>query len=218
MPSISHTLQIFFYHTSKAKFFIPILPHQYKVPPAKSALFTPFPWSRYHRSQLLMMTVARSKRRLLTNKVFTSIKMWNSHNFFIIMAVVNYQTLNIGELLHLLPCDILRSNVRLIKILNKRFINAKYGKIFNETCISERLFPKLAYIYIYEPVNVIRLHITKTLWYRIIRLIHNSFIELYLLLLNKLMSIRVHITKTFGYIIVRLSHNSFIRFYLLLLN
>ena len=25
--------------------------------------FTPFPWSRYHRSQLLMMTVARSKRR-----------------------------------------------------------------------------------------------------------------------------------------------------------
>ena len=48
------------------------------------------------------------------------------------MAVVNYQTLNIGELLHLLPCDLLRNNIRLIEKLNKRFINAKYGKIFNE--------------------------------------------------------------------------------------
>ena len=68
-------IYIIFFHTSKAKFFIPIVPHLYKAPPAKSASFTPFPWSRYHRSQLLMMTVARSKRRLLTNKVFTSIKM-----------------------------------------------------------------------------------------------------------------------------------------------
>ena len=51
------------------------------------------------------------------------------------MAVVNYQTLNIGELLHLLPCDLLRNNVRIIEKLNKRFINAKYGKIFNETYI-----------------------------------------------------------------------------------
>ena len=46
------------------------------------------------------------------------------------MAVVNYQTLKIGELLYLLPCDLLRNNVRLIEKLNKRFINAKYGKIF----------------------------------------------------------------------------------------
>ena len=60
------------------------------------------------------------------------------------MAVVNYQTLNIGELLHLLPCDLSRSNVRLIDKLNKHFINAKYGEIFNETYI---------YIYIYLSVN-----------------------------------------------------------------
>ena len=66
-----------------------------------------------------------------------------------IMAVVKYQTLNIGELLHLLPCDLLRNNVRLIEKLNKRFINAKYGKNFNETCISEMLFNKFANIYIY---------------------------------------------------------------------
>ena len=77
--------------------------------------------------------------------------MKHSHNSFI-MAVVNYQTLNISELMHLLPCDLLRNNVRLIEKLNTRFINAKYGKIINETCISERLFPKFAniiYIYIY---------------------------------------------------------------------
>ena len=72
--------------------------------------------------------------------------MKHSHKFFT-MAVVSYQTLNIGELLHLLPCDLLRNNVRLIAKLNKRFINAKYGNIFNETCISERLFPKCAYIH-----------------------------------------------------------------------
>ena len=65
------------------------------------------------------------------------------------MAVIKYQTLNIGELQHLLPCDLLRNNVRLIEKLNKRFINAKYGKNFYETCISERLFPKIANIHIY---------------------------------------------------------------------
>ena len=58
------------------------------------------------------------------------------------MAVVNYLTLNIGELLHLLPCDLLRNNVRLIEKLIKRFINAKYGKIVNKT----HTHP---YIYIY---------------------------------------------------------------------
>ena len=51
------------------------------------------------------------------------------------MAIVNYQILNIGELLHLLPCNLLRNNVRAIEKLNKRFINAKYGKNFNETHI-----------------------------------------------------------------------------------
>ena len=56
------------------------------------------------------------------------------------MAIVNYQILNIGELLYLLPCNLLKNNVRAIEKLNKRFINAKYGKIFNETYI---------YIYIY---------------------------------------------------------------------
>ena len=66
------------------------------------------------------------------------------------MAIVNYQILNIGELLYLPPCNLLRNNVRAIEKLNKRFISAKYGKSFNETCISERLFPKFANIYIFH--------------------------------------------------------------------
>ena len=68
--------------------------------------------------------------------------MWNISTtyLFFIMAIVNYQILNIGELLYLLPCNLLMNNVRAIQKLNKRFINAKYGKIFNETCI---------YIYMY---------------------------------------------------------------------
>ena len=66
--------------------------------------------------------------------------MWNISTAFLffIMAIVNYQILNIGELLYLLPCNLLRNNIRAIEKLNKRFINAKYGKNFNET-----------YIYIY---------------------------------------------------------------------
>ena len=72
------------------------------------------------------------------------------------MAIVNYQILNIGELLYLLPCNLLRNNVRAIEKLYKRFINAKYGKIFNETCISERLFPKFANIYIYIYIHIFR--------------------------------------------------------------
>ena len=62
------------------------------------------------------------------------------------MAIVNYEILNIGELLNLLPCNLLRNNVRTIEKLNKRFINAKYGKKFNETYI---------YIYIYIISNAI---------------------------------------------------------------
>ena len=77
------------------------------------------------------------------------------------MAIVNYQILNIGELLHLLPCNLLRNNVRAIEKLNKRFINAKYGKKIYETCISERLFPKFAniYIYIYKKNSPSLIHI-----------------------------------------------------------
>ena len=92
----------------------------------------------------------------LTIKIFTRFNMWNIRTTFfsfIIMAIVNYEILNIGELLYLLPCNLLRNNVRTIEKLNKRFIKAKYGKIFNETCISERRFPKFANIYIYMYIS-----------------------------------------------------------------
>ena len=63
------------------------------------------------------------------------------------MAIVNYQILNIGELLYLIPCNLLRNNVRSIEKLNKRFINAKYSKFFNDIYI---------YIYIYNVFVIVR--------------------------------------------------------------
>ena len=75
------------------------------------------------------------------------------------MAVVNFQTLNMGELLHLLPCDLLRSNVTLIEKLNKLFINAKYGKIFNEAYIYKyidsriQLVGRRVYVYIFRSLR-----------------------------------------------------------------
>ena len=68
------------------------------------------------------------------------------------MAVINYQTLNIGELLHFLPCDLLRNNVRLIEKINKRFINAKRGKNFNETHIY--IYTKQTKIYL-SPTSIL---------------------------------------------------------------
>ena len=97
----------------------------------------PLPAPDDHRSTVEMSTF-----------ILPGLKCETFSQLFII-PVVNYQTLNIGELLHLLPCDLLRNNVRLIEKLNKRFINAKYGKFFSETCISERLLPKLYIYYIY---------------------------------------------------------------------
>ena len=49
-----------------------------------------------------------------------------------------YRLLNIGQLLFLLPNPELKQKVRILEKLNKRFINAKIGTIFNRT-----------YIYIY---------------------------------------------------------------------
>ena len=51
-----------------------------------------------------------------------------------------YRLLNIGQLLFLLPNQELKQKVRILEKLNKRFINAKIGTIFNRTYI---------YIYIY---------------------------------------------------------------------
>ena len=55
------------------------------------------------------------------------------------MAIVNYQILNIGELLYLLPCNLLRNNVRAIEKLNKSFINAKYIYIYIYSKITQHM-------------------------------------------------------------------------------
>ena len=40
-------------------------------------------------------------------------------------------------------------------LLNKRFINAKIGTIFNRTCLIEGLFPAYTNIYIYIYIYII---------------------------------------------------------------
>ena len=46
-----------------------------------------------------------------------------------------YRLLNIGQLLFSLPNPELKQKVRILEKLNKRFINAKIGTIFNRTYI-----------------------------------------------------------------------------------
>ena len=46
-----------------------------------------------------------------------------------------YRLLNIGQLLFLLPNPELKQKVPILEKLNKRFINAKIGIIFNRTYI-----------------------------------------------------------------------------------
>ena len=62
---------------------------------------------------------------------------------------MKYRLLNIGQLLFLLPNPELKQKVRILEKLNKRFINAKIGIIFNGTCLNEGLFPAYTNIYIY---------------------------------------------------------------------
>ena len=57
-----------------------------------------------------------------------------------------YRLLNIGQLLFLLPNPELKQKVRILEKLNKRFINAKIGTIFNRTYI-------YIHIYIYRPTE-----------------------------------------------------------------
>ena len=46
-----------------------------------------------------------------------------------------YRLLDIGQLLFLLPNPELKQKVHILEKLNKRFINAKIGTIFNRTHI-----------------------------------------------------------------------------------
>ena len=88
------------------------------------------------------------------------------------MAIVNYQMLNIGEMLHLLPCNLLRNNVRAIEKLNKRFINAKYGKKILTKHVSLKSFSLNLQIYIYIYVYIYIFN--NTLNYYIFTEFHNK--------------------------------------------
>ena len=55
----------------------------------------------------------------------------------------------LGTLLGAVSNPELKQKVRILEKLNKRFINAKIGIIFNRTCLIEGLFPAYTNIYIY---------------------------------------------------------------------
>ena len=53
----------------------------------------------------------------------------------------NYDELNLGQILFMLPIEI-KNKIRKLEKAQSVFINNKYGIIFNETCIKEGLLPK----------------------------------------------------------------------------
>ena len=72
-----------------------------------------------------------------------------------------YRLLNIGQLLFLLPNPEFKQKVRILEKLNKRFINAKIGIIFNRTCLIEGLyiFINIYNQYIYINAKIIPIYI-----------------------------------------------------------
>ena len=60
-----------------------------------------------------------------------------------------YRLLNIGQVLFLLPNPELKQKVRILEKVNKHFINAKIGTIFNRTHTHTHI-----YIYINLPNSV----------------------------------------------------------------
>ena len=71
--------------------------------------------------------------------------------------VENYHDdLNLGGILFMLPTEI-KNKIRKLEKAHNVFINNKYGIIFNETCIKERLLPKYTtdiYIYVYMYIYI----------------------------------------------------------------
>ena len=77
-------------------------------------------------------------------------------SFVLLPITMPYRLLNIGQLLFLLPSPELKQKVRILEKLNKRFINAKIGIIFNRTCLIEGLFSAYTNIYIFIYMTIRR--------------------------------------------------------------
>ena len=62
---------------------------------------------------------------------------------------MDFLTLNFGQLLHLLNNEELKNKIRNFEKQKKKVISAKYGILFNQTCLNEELYPTFTNIYIY---------------------------------------------------------------------
>ena len=61
---------------------------------------------------------------------------------------MDFLTLKFGQLLHLLDNE-LKNIIRNFGKQKKQIISAQYGKLFNQTCLNEELYPASSNIYIY---------------------------------------------------------------------
>ena len=61
---------------------------------------------------------------------------------------MDLSNLSFGQLLHLLDSDDLKNKIRNYEKQKKQIISAKYGIIFNQTCLNEGLYPTFTNIYI----------------------------------------------------------------------
>ena len=66
---------------------------------------------------------------------------------------MEFTSMNFGDLLFALNCDLLKNEIRKIEKINQRIVQTKNGIYFNKICLKEGLHPKFSniciYIYIY---------------------------------------------------------------------
>ena len=68
---------------------------------------------------------------------------------------MDFSLLTFGELLHPLNRD-LKNRIRNFEKQKKQILSAKYGILFNQTCLNEELHPTHRHIYIYMYIYIHR--------------------------------------------------------------
>ena len=90
---------------------------------------------------------------------------------------MDFLTLNFGQLLYLLD-DELKNTIRNFEKQNKQIISAQYGKLFNQTCLNEELYPAYIYIHTYTCCWYINANYLAVLLCYIIALCFDSCVSL----------------------------------------
>ena len=69
--------------------------------------------------------------------------------FLILFLFMAYSNLNFGQLLHKLNDENIINNIRSYEKIKKRILSAKYGILFNQICLDERLYQIFIILYVY---------------------------------------------------------------------